>query len=96
MAIINRKLRITSPDNLVSIAPLSNLDFYEVYNSRVSDHFKYTIEEIDEKDNVIAVHYKSAKVSQMDAISEKDITIAKLERELSALKKKSKQTVEAI
>lgn len=90
------RLRITSPDNLVSIAPVANLDFYEVYNSRVSDHFKYTIEEIDEHNNVIAVHYKSAKVSQLDAISEKDITIAKLERELQSLKKKSKTTVEAI
>lgn len=89
-------LKITSPDGLVSVAPVGNLDFYEVYNKRVAEHYKYTIEEVDEKNNVIAVHYKSAKSSQMDAMSEKDITIAKLERELSALKKKSKSTVEAI
>lgn len=87
------KLRITSPDGRVSIAPLGNLDYFEVYNSRVKEADKYAVEEIDDNGNVIAVHLNTAKATQLDVISIQNAKIKELEAQL---KKATKNTTEPL
>ncbi len=86
------QLKITSPDGRVSFAPTGNLDFFEVYNSRVKDADKFSVEEVDASGNVIATHFMSAKVSQLDVIKNQADKIKELEMKL----KQSKTKVEPL
>jgi len=81
------QLKITSPDGRVSFAPLNNLDYFEVYNSRVKEADKYAVEEVDKDGNVIATHQATAKAAQMDVIKLQADKIKELE---SKLKKATK------